>query len=242
MEGTLNPTSPADRGQWGGLHSQFCSSPEHTDQALTSGTYSQTTCLAEQSLQLWKGHVSLARHQGQGGAVTVESSRTAACSPDQPKQGGRWGMAVAGPSQVSPPSSAWQGPTCPVCSWGPGQGRSPQRSQGPCQHGALPGWVDVPAATNREAGWRAPKSYLQLGARTLAIPTGQGAGKSSRTPGPPARVCRWRPRCKPQPPRLCGPGHGWSDCVGGAEPRTPSGGMLTSGTAAAMLCAIPSTQ
>lgn len=176
-------------------------------------------------------------------AGVVESSRTAVCSLDQPEKGERWRTAVAGPSQkVSPASSAWQGPACPVCPWAPGQGRSPQHSRGPCWHGALPGWVDVLAATGGEAGWRAPKSYLQPGACTLVIPAGQGAGESSQTPEPPARVCRRRPRCKPQLPLLCCPGHGCSGCVGGTEPCSPPGGMLTSGTAAAMLCTVLSTR
>lgn len=50
-----------------------CSSPEHTNQTLVSSTTTsfQTTHLAEQSLQLWKGHMSLAKHQGQAGAVSL---------------------------------------------------------------------------------------------------------------------------------------------------------------------------
>lgn len=87
----------------------------------------------------------------------------------QHKKGGRWRMAVAGPSQkVSLASSAWQGPACPVCS---------------CS-----AW---------EAGWRAPKSYLQLGVCTGVTPTGQGAGECSQTPEPPTWVWRHRHGCKP---------------------------------------------
>lgn len=149
---------------------------------------------------------------------------------------------MAGPSQVSPASSAQQGPSYPVCPWVPSQGRSPQHCQGPCRRGALPGWVDVPVAAGGEAGWRASKANLQPAACTLVIPASQGAGESFQTPEPPARVCRWRPGCQPQPLRLCGPGHGCSGCTSGTEPHSPAGEMLTSGTEAAMLCTVPSTQ
>lgn len=135
------------------------------------------------------------------GAGIVESSGTAVCSLDQPK-GGRWGMMVAGPSQASPASSAWEGTARPACPWAPGRGRLLQCSQGLCQCGALPRWVDMPAATGGEAGWRAPRPHLQLGARTRVTPAGQGAGESAQTPEPPAWVCRHRSGCKSQLPQL----------------------------------------
>lgn len=75
---------------------------------------------------------------------------------------------------------------------------SPAKEHGcACRHHACSG----------EAGWRAPKAYLQSGACTLVIPTGQGAGESSQTPEPPAWVCRCRPEWKPQLPCLCGLGN-----------------------------------
>lgn len=100
-------------GDSGGLHGQFLqlsrtcrSNPCAWHHRLFPDHMSGR---AEQTLQLWKGHMSLVRHQSQGGAVSpacqgegmlspcppqgsmagagvVERSRTAACSLDQAKK------------------------------------------------------------------------------------------------------------------------------------------------------------
>lgn len=269
------PHSSSRQGTVGGCTASSCSSPEHTNQALVSGTTtsSQTTRLAEQSLQLWKGHVSLARLQGQGGAVSPcplrrgdakPMSSTGLCDSGWSRCGGELkdccmqpGPAQEGRELGDGAGCAWPGTGCAItsqsCTFCVARPHSPSLPRGPRSGeitAALPrsmlAWRPArvggcACSPGGEAGWRAPKSYLQPGACTRVIPAGQGAGESSQTPEP-AWFCRCRAGCKPQLPQLCGPGHGHSGCAGGTEPRSPPGGTLTSGTAAAMLCTVPSTQ
>lgn len=67
------------------------------------------------------------------------------------------------------------------------------------------------------------------------IPTGSPTSE-------PAWFCQCRPGCKPQPLWPFGSGQRHFSCTGGSEPHTLWVGMLTLGTAAAMLCTNASMQ
>ena len=243
MEWTLNHAPPADRGQWEGCTPSACHSPEHADEALVSGTTtsSQSTRLAEQSLQLWKGHVSLASHQGQEGAVsTCPLQREDAKLMSSTGISG-WSRCVGqlkdccrqpGPAQAGREvgygngCAITEGQSCLFC---PARPHSPSLPQGSRSvevtvalprsewHGALPRAGGCACSPRGEAGWRAPKSYLQLGARTRVIPASQGV---------------WR---APQHQNL----PGFADADPGASPSRCSCAILGTGSPAARAAPSP---